>query len=55
MQTIVVVQVFDKLAKDAELGCFFDRSIEKIVHGGGRHGPGSVKHKKDPDERGEGI
>ena len=55
MQTIVVVQVLDKLAKDAELGCFFDRSIEKIVHGGGGHGPGGVEHKKDPDERGEGI
>ena len=33
MQTIVVVQVFDKLAKDAELGGFFYRGIEKIVHG----------------------
>ena len=55
MQTIVVVQVFDKLAKDAELGGLFDRSIEKIVHGGGGHGPGGVKHEKDPDERGEGI
>ena len=55
MQSIVVVQVLDKLAKDAELGGLFDRSIEKIVHGGGGHGPGGVKHKKDPDERGEGI
>ena len=55
MQTIVVVQVFDKLAKDAELGGLFDRSIEKIVYGGGGHGPGGVKHKKNPDERGEGI
>ena len=55
MQSIVVVQVLDKLAKDAELGGLFDRSIEKIVHRGGGHGPGGVKHKKDPDERGEGI
>jgi len=55
MQTIVVVQVFDKLAKDAELGGLFDRSIEKIVYGGGGHGPSGVKHKKNPDERGEGI
>ena len=55
MQSIVVVQVLDKLAKDAELGGLFDRSIEKIVHGGGGHGPSGVKHKKDPDERGEGI
>ena len=55
MESIVVVQVLDKLAKDAELGGLFDRSIEKIVHGGGGHGPSGVKHKKDPDERGEGI
>jgi hypothetical protein len=55
MQSIVVVQVFDKLAEDAELGGLLDRSIEKIVYGGGGHGPGGVKHKKDPDERGEGI
>ena len=47
--------MLNKLAKDAELGGLFDRSIEKIVHGGGAHGPGGVKHKKDPDERGEGI
>jgi hypothetical protein len=55
MQTIVVVQVFDKLAKDAELGGLFDRSIEKIVYGGRGYGPGGVKHKKNPDERGKGI
>jgi hypothetical protein len=55
MQSIVVVQVLDKLAKDAQLGGLFDRCVEEIVHGGGGHGPGGVKHKKNPDERGEGI
>jgi len=55
MKSIVVVQVLDKLAKDTELGGLFDRGVEKIVHGGGGHGPGGVKHKKDSDERGKGI
>jgi hypothetical protein len=55
MESIVVVQVLDKLAKDTELGGLFDRGVEKIVYRGGGHGPGGVKHKKDPDERGEGI
>jgi hypothetical protein len=55
MKSIVVVQVLDKLPKDTELGGLFDGGIEEIVHGGGGHGPSGVKHKKDPDERGEGI
>ena len=55
MESIVVVQVVDKLAKDAQLGGLFDRSVEKIVHRGGGHGPSGVEHKQDPDERGKGI
>jgi hypothetical protein len=55
MESIVVVQVLDKLAKDTELGGLFDRGVEKIVYRGGGHGPSGVKHEKDPDERGEGI
>ena len=55
MESIVVVQVLDKLAKDTELGGLFDRSVEEIVHGGGGHGPSGMEHEKDPDERGEGI
>ena len=55
MESIVVVQVLDKLAKDAQLGGLFDRSVEKIVHRGGGHGPSGVEHKQDPDERGKGI
>ena len=47
--------MLDKLAKDAQLGGLFDRCVEEILHGGGGHGPGSVKHKENPDERGEGI
>ena len=55
MESIVVVQVLDKLAKDTELGGLFDRSVEEIVHGGGGHGPSGMEHEEDPDERGEGI
>ena len=55
MESIVVVQVLDKLAKDTELGGLFDRSVEEIVHGGGGHGPSGMEHEKDPDEGGEGI
>jgi len=55
MESIVIVQVLDKLAKDTELGGLFDRGVEKIVHGGGGHGPSGMEHEKDPDERGEGI
>ena len=55
MESIVVVQVLDKLAKDTELGGLFDRGVEKIVDGRGGHSPRGVKHKKDPDEGGEGI
>ena len=55
MESIVVVEVLDKLAKNAELGGLFDRGVEEIVHGGGGHSPGGVEHEKDPNERGEGV
>lgn len=55
MESIVVVQVLDKLAKNTELGGLLDGGIEEIVDGGGGHRPSGVEHKKDPDERGEGV
>jgi len=55
MESIVVVEVLDKLAKNTELGGLFDRGIEEIVHGGGGHSPGGVEHEKDTNERGEGV
>jgi len=55
VEALVVIESEDELTQNSKLGGLFDRSIEKIVYGGGGHGPGGVKHKKDPDERGEGI